>query len=31
MRDTSFSTPDDGYALDVRGGLFRTGNGGASW
>jgi photosystem II stability/assembly factor-like uncharacterized protein len=31
MRDTSFSTPDDGYALDVRGGLFRTVNGGASW
>ena len=31
LRDTSFSTPDDGYALDVRGGLFRTVNGGASW
>lgn len=31
MRDTSFSTGDDGYALDVRGGLFRTTNGGASW
>lgn len=31
MRDTSFSTADDGYALDVRGGLFRTTNGGASW
>jgi photosystem II stability/assembly factor-like uncharacterized protein len=31
MRDTSFSTQDDGYALDQRGGLFRTTNGGASW
>ena len=31
MRDTSFSTPDNGYALDVRGGLFRTANGGSSW
>ena len=31
MRDTSFSSADDGYALDVRGGLFRTVNGGASW
>jgi photosystem II stability/assembly factor-like uncharacterized protein len=31
MRDTSFSSADDGYALDVRGGLFRTTNGGASW
>ena len=24
MRDTSFSTADEGYALDQRGGLFRT-------
>ncbi len=31
MRDTSFSTQDEGYALDQRGGLFRTTNGGASW
>ena len=31
MRDTSFTSADDGYALDVRGGLFRTVNGGASW
>ena len=31
MRDTSFSSADDGYALDQRGGLFRTANGGASW
>ena len=31
MRDTSFSTADQGYALDQRGGLFRTANGGASW
>ena len=29
--DTSFTTADDGYALDQRGGLFRTANGGASW
>ena len=31
MRDTSFSTADNGYALDQRGGLFRTANGGQSW
>ncbi len=31
MRDTSFSTIDNGYALDQRGGLFRTANGGQSW
>ena len=27
MRDTSFSSADEGYALDQRGGLFRTVNG----
>ena len=31
MRDTSFSSADNGYALDQRGGLFLTANGGASW
>ena len=31
MQDTSFTTVDNGYALDQRGGLFRTANGGASW
>ena len=31
MQDTSFTTADNGYALDQRGGLFRTANGGASW
>ena len=31
MQDTSFTTIDNGYALDQRGGLFRTANGGASW
>jgi photosystem II stability/assembly factor-like uncharacterized protein len=31
MRDTSFSSADEGYALDQRGGLFRTSNGGTSW
>ena len=31
MQDTSFTTADQGYALDQRGGLFRTANGGASW
>ena len=31
MQDTSFTDADNGYALDQRGGLFRTANGGASW
>ena len=31
MQDTSFTTNDQGYALDQRGGLFRTANGGQSW
>ena len=31
MQDTSFTTADQGYALDQRGGLFRTSNGGQSW
>ncbi len=31
MQDTSFTSADQGYALDQRGGLFRTGNGGQSW
>jgi photosystem II stability/assembly factor-like uncharacterized protein len=31
MQDTSFTTADNGYALDQRGGLFKTANGGASW
>ena len=31
MQDTSFTTADSGYALDQRGGLFRTANGGATW
>lgn len=31
MRDTAFTTPDEGYALDTRGRLFRTTNGGQSW
>jgi photosystem II stability/assembly factor-like uncharacterized protein len=31
MQDTSFTTIEQGYALDQRGGLFRTANGGASW
>ncbi|MBE2320864.1 hypothetical protein DVA67_033205 [Solirubrobacter sp. CPCC 204708] len=31
LRDTSFSSENEGYALDFRGGLFRTSNGGASW
>jgi photosystem II stability/assembly factor-like uncharacterized protein len=29
--DVAFGTPTFGYALDVTGGLQRTGNGGASW
>ena len=31
MQDTSFTDANNGYALDQRGGLFRTANGGASW
>ncbi len=31
MQDTSFSSADNGYALDQRGGLFLTANGGSSW
>jgi photosystem II stability/assembly factor-like uncharacterized protein len=29
--DVSFPTADDGYALDVAGGLFRTSSGGSFW
>jgi photosystem II stability/assembly factor-like uncharacterized protein len=29
--DTSWTGPTTGYALDARGGLFRTANGGTSW
>jgi photosystem II stability/assembly factor-like uncharacterized protein len=29
--DTSWTSKTTGYALDARGGLFRTANGGASW
>jgi hypothetical protein len=31
MQDTSFTSAEEGYALDQRGGLFRTANGGQSW
>ena len=29
--DTSWADPQTGYAIDARGGLFRSANGGASW